>query len=374
MSRFLSAITLFIMSTLCSQAGQYRLYIGTYTNEAGSAGIYTLTLDSDTGRLSEPILAAAALNPTFLCLHPTLGVLYATGEIDGAYGGFKSYRIDPTSGLLTASGERPVSARNAACHVAVSPDGKYLAGANYNAAWVATMPLDPDGTIGPVASLITQEGTLGPRKARQDKAHAHSTQFSPDGHTLFACDLGLDSIITYKIEAATGVLTPSTVIRSASGAGPRHSRPSADGRLLYVLNELSGSLDVFTLTGQEAPALLESHPCLAPDFAGENSSAEVAIHPSGRFLYASNRGPDTVTVFQVNPTTGRLTLVGRVPSGGRHPRHFGLSPDGNWMVCANRDTNSLVLFRIDPATGLPSPTGTSVRVPQAVCVVFKTLR
>jgi len=365
------------MLTLNGLAQQYRIYIGTYTSEKGSAGIYTLSFDSASGTLGIPYLAARTRNPTFLAAHPKKPMLYASAEIEGLeggqqVGGFKTFLCEDASGALTLLGSCSVAAHNAACHVAVSPDGRFAAGTNYGAAWVASMPVLPDGSLGSPASVITQEGEPGPRKSRQNKAYAHSAQFSIDGRFLFVCDLGLDTIFSYRVDPASGALTLASRAHSASGAGPRHSRPSADGRFLYVLNELSGSLDVFSIDGEGGLLLVEGHPLLSADFQGENTSAEVAIHPSGQFLYASNRGPDTISTFRIHPQTGRLSFIGQVLSGGRHPRHFSVSPDGHWLLCANRDTDSLNLFSIDPATGLPSPSGKSVSVPSAVCVLFCT--
>jgi len=185
------------------------------------------------------------------------------------------------------------------------------------------------------------------------------------------CDLGLDQIVRYRLDAATGGLTPAGSTATTPGAGPRHAKFSDDGRFLHVINELDATIAVHAVepaTG--ALTLLQRVPTLPADFTGPNTTAEIRLHPNGRFVYGSNRGHDSLAVFAREPATGRLTPVELVPSGGGHPRNFALSPDGAWLVCANRDSDNLVVFRVDAATGRLTPTGQGATVPQAVCVLF----
>jgi 6-phosphogluconolactonase len=218
-------------------------------------------------------------------------------------------------------------------------------------------------------SVQLLSGKLGPNQARQDKPHPHSVTFSPDGHFAYVCDLGLDKIFCYRLDASA--LVPAGEFATAPGAGPRHSKFSADGKFFYVLNELDGTIATYACdpaTG--ALTAKQAVPTLPEGFTGNNTCAEIRLHPNGRFVYGSNRGHDSIAVFARNPADGTLKRIEIVPSGGGHPRNFALSLDGAWLVCANRDSNNLVVFKVDPVTGRLTATGHTAKVPQAVCVLF----
>jgi len=366
---------LFLMTLTSVFASSQRVYIGTYTRSGSSAGIYRLELDTATGALSTPQVAAELRDPTFLDLSPDGSILYAGTDYgvgpDGRnVGGVNAYRVQADGGLKLLCAQ-PIASPGSPCHVTASPDGKLLVAVQYNAAWVASLPVGSDGAPKEFASLTTHEGQTGPQKDRQDKPHAHSAVFSVDGQHVYVCDLGLDRIKVYHPDPSTGDLLPVGEGRSAPGSGPRHSRPSADGRFLYVLNELVGSVDVFALSdGGAKLELIQTISSLPESFKGSNTSAEIRLHPNGRFVYASNRGADLISVFARDPQSGRLSVVEQVSSGGGHPRNFTLSPDGAWLLCANRDSDNVVSFRVDPQTGRLSATGQVAKVPQAVCVLF----
>jgi 6-phosphogluconolactonase len=366
---------LFLMSLSSVLASSQRVYIGTYTRSGTSAGIYSLELDTGNGTLTTPRVAAELRDPTFLDLSPDGTVLhagtdYGAGPDGRSVGGVNSYRVQDDGSLRLISAQ-PIAAPGSPCHVTSSPDGKLVVAVQYNAAWVASLPVAGDGGLKEFASLTTHEGPLGPQKDRQDKPHAHSAVFAADGRHVYVCDLGMDRIKVYAPDVATGDLVPAGEGRSAPGAGPRHSRPSADGRFLYVLNELASSVDVFALSeGGTKLECIQTLSSLPADFKGGNTCAEIRIHPNGRFVYASNRGADLLTVFARDPQSGRLTLVQHLSSGGAHPRNFTLSPDGAWLLCANRDSDNVVVFHVDPQTGRLSPNGQVAKVPQAVCVLF----
>jgi 6-phosphogluconolactonase len=371
----LSTILLLLTHTTSMSAASQLLVIGTYTPKDGpSRGIYTVRLDTDTGALSAPVLAAETPNPTFLALHANGEVVYAvteSGLVDGKPGGsVAAYRLDRAAGKLTALNVQSTGGASA-CHVTPDATGRMVVTVAYSGRQIVAQSLGTDGRVGATRSSITSAGPLGPNSARQDQAHPHSTTFSPDNRFAYVCDLGRDKILCFRTDPAAATLTPAGEFASAPGAGPRHSKFSPDGRFFYVLNELNGTIATYACdpaTGALTPKQVVA--TLPEGFTGLNTCAEIRLHPSGRFVYASNRGHDSIAVFARNPAAGTLTRIEIVPSSGGHPRNFALSPDGAWLVCANRDSSNLVVFKVDPATGRLTATGHTAIVPLAVCVVF----
>lgn len=351
------------------------IFLGTDTPAGGdSRGIYAVRLDPVTGVLSHPVLVAETPNPTFLAWHPDGHTLYALGEsgtINGKPGGaLTAFRYDAGTGTLTPLATEPTGGISLA-HVGIDVTGRTAAVISYHGSQVASFPLAAGGKPGARASLITHTGQLGPNPKRQDKPHPHSVTFSPDNRFVYVCDLGLDRIFHYRLDAAPATLTPTGETATQPGAGPRHSKFSPDGKFLYVINELDSTVATYateTATGALRP--LQSLSTLPAGFTGENICAEIRLSPDGRFAYGSNRGHDSLAVFARDAATGTLGLIEIVASGGKHPRNFNLSPDGRWLVCANRDSNNVVVFKVEPTSGRLTPTGQPTRVPQAVCVVF----
>lgn len=351
------------------------IFIGTYTPKDGaSRGIYAVNLDPATGAFGSVELAAATPNPTFLAWHPSHRALYAlgVGSDDAAQstGGAAAFAYDAATQKLS-----PLNARGAGsslmAHVAVDATGRLLVTASYHGGFLATFPIGDDLKLGARTGLLPTTGTLGPNHVRQDKPHPHSVTFSPDNRFAYVCDLALDRVFAYAVDSARATLTPAGEFATAPGAGPRHSKISADGRFLYAIGELGSTVTVFTRNAASgALGQLQSISTLPADFKGENICAEIRIHPNGRFVYGSNRGHDSLAVFARDPERGTLSLVQILPCGGKHPRNFNLSPDGRWLVCANRDSDNLVSFAVDAATGRLTPTGHVATVPQAVCVLF----
>lgn len=364
-------ILLILMTMSSSHAKEQVLYIGTYTPKSSdSRGIYALRLNTDTGALTEPTLAAETPNPTFLELHPRLPVLYAVSESrngDKTEGAVRAFAIE-------AEKLQPLNLESTGgdglCHVNIDGSGRVVVGVSYGGGEVASFPVRDDGTLGPRASVLKTTGKTGPNTQRQEKPHPHSATFSPDNRFVYVCDLGLDLVFCYAVEAANGSLKPAGQFATEPGAGPRHSKFSADGNFFYVINELGNTVSMFTVD-QNSGALQRVESVPSMNAAAANSiTAEIRVHPSGKFTYGSNRGHDSIAAFQREESTGRLRLIETVSSGGKHPRNFALSPDGRWLVCANRDSDNLVVFRIDPETGRLTATGHTARVPQAVCVLF----
>lgn len=367
-----------LLATTAMSAASQLILIGTYTPKDGaSRGIYAVRLDPVTGALSEPVVAAETPNPTFLVLHPNGRVLYTLGEgpaPDGqTTGGVAAFSYDAVSGKLTPLNTRGTGG-GSTTHLVVDFTGRMLVTVSYSASDVASFPLGADGCLGPVASFILHAGPLGPNKSRQEKPHPHSVTLSPDNRFTFVADLGLDRVLAYRLDSAAATLTPNdpAFIITQPGSGPRHTKFSRDGRFFYILGEIDGSVTVCAYDAMRGTGTPIQHISTLPagfQVTDPDRAAEIRVHPTGRFVYASNRGHDSLAVFAVQ-TDGTLTLVEIVPSGGVSPRNFALSPDGGWLVCANQNSNNLVSFRVDPASGRLTPTGHSVTVPQGVCVLF----
>lgn len=355
-------------------AAEYLVYIGTYTR-GESKGIYVWRFDTASARLTDLGLAAEAANPSFLAVHPNGRYLYAVSEI-AEFGGRKSgavnaYAIDRSTGKLRLLNQ--VSSHGAGpCYVAVDASGRSVLVANYGSGSVAALPVEADGRLREASAFIEHTGSsVNPR--RQREPHAHSIQPSPDNRFVLAADLGADKLFVYRFDAAKGSLEPHNPAFAAlaPGSGPRHFAFHPSGRFVYVINELASTITAFRWDARSG-RLEELHtvPTLPEGFAGENTTAEVRVHPNGRFLYGSNRGHDSIAVFAVDPKTGLLSARGQVPSGGKTPRNFNLDPSGRYLFAANQNSNNVVLFRVDPKTGQPAPAGRELKVPTPVCVRF----
>jgi 6-phosphogluconolactonase len=359
-------LLLFLLMTLPASAGQL-LFIGTYTRTT-SKGIYAVRLDPATGALSAPVLAAETANPSFIAFTPDQKTLYAVSESNAMAAAFGT---DLARGTLTPLQPPQSSGGAAPCHLVVDPTQRALLVANYHTGIVAAIPLQPDGTLGPPHAIQHTGHSVDPK--RQTEPHVHSVTLSPDARFAMVCDLGLDRIFTYRLDAAKAVLSPGEppFVTTAPGSGPRHFVFGADGRHAYVITEMGSTIigfDYDPTTG--ALTTRQTVTTLPADFKGESSGAEIRLHPNGKFLYGSNRGHDSIAVFAVDAATGRLSLVEVTPCGGKNPRNFSLSPDGAWLVCANQNSNSLTVFRVDAATGRLTATGRTAEVPLPVCVLF----
>jgi 6-phosphogluconolactonase len=358
------------------------VYVGTYSTR-GSRGIYTYRFDPARGRLEDTGLATASENPSFLAPHPSGRFLYAVDEVTSFAGesgkaepggAVSAFSIDPDTGNLTFLNARG-SQGAAPCHLCVHPSGRALALANYSGGSVASFPLQSDGTLGESASFFQHEGA-SVNASRQSEPHAHSVTLDASGRFAFACDLGLDKILAYRIDASSGQLSPHDppFARLHPGAGPRHFAFHPSGRYGYAINELDSSVSAFTYDAERG-ALQELHSvsALPEGFEGESWCADIHVHPSGRFLYGSNRGHDSIAIYAIDQGTGRLSLLGHEPTQGRSPRNFAIDPSGDFLLAANQQSDSVVAFRIDPRTGLLEPTGQVVSLPAPVCVRFLPL-
>jgi 6-phosphogluconolactonase len=363
-----------LFAAIPAPAAERIALLGTYTGD--SRGIYTVRLNTETGELSVPELAAEISNPEFLALHPNGRVVYTvtrvTGEDGKVLGAVASFALDPVTGKLTLLNVQSTG-QGQLCHIAVDATGRMVIVASYGGGYVASFPLEADGRVGPLASLLPHSGPLGPKTDRQNAPHVHSVTISPDNRCAFVADLGLDRVLAYRLEPETGRVTPHdpAFATVAPGAGPRHTKFSPDGKSFYILNELNGTVTACRYdAARGALDPFQTLSTLPEGYTGRQSASEIRMHPSSRFVYSANRVHNSLAVFARNTDTGVLTLVENVPTGGDQPRNFNLTPDGAWLVCANQATDNLIVFKVDAATGRLAPTGRTTKLPKTVCVLF----
>jgi 6-phosphogluconolactonase len=353
-------------------ASSHLIYLGTYTRTGDSKGIYSVRLDGETGALTSPELVAEAIDPAWITFSPDKKILYAIHASPAQAVGFKvdpiTAKLSPLPAVISSSGTNAVSPPS---HLAVDASGRVLLAANYRDGFVASIPIQPNGTPA-TANIIKHEGK-GTHPTRQEKPHVHSVTLSPDNRFVIVADLGLDRIYSYALDQSAAQLTASNppFVATATGAGPRHFKFGNDGRHGYAINELNNTVTVYgydAVRGALTPGQTLS--TLPSDFKGQNSTAEVRVHPNGKFLYGSNRGHDSIAVYSIHPVNGELALIEIAKSGGKTPRNFALSSDGKWLVCGHQDTPLLTVFRVDASTGRLTNTGHTANVPACVCVLF----
>jgi len=354
----------------------FLLFIGTYTQQ-DSQGIYVSRFNAEHGTLEVSRLAFECDNPTFLALHPTKPYLYAIGKFPK--GMVSAFHYDHQTGRLELLNEQEIPGHGP-CHLTVchSDTGDAVVVANYGSGCLASFPISSDGKIGAVASHITHTGS-GPNTARQEAPHVHGVYYNvySGGSTIAVVDLGIDTVVYYAIDLATAQLSQSADCADlclAPGAGPRHLAVSKDQRLTYVVNELDSTVSVFdrqtpgdairSVAVQSVSTLTEGKDAAKLN----NSTAEIALHQSEKFLYASNRGDDSIAVFAVED--GKLTLIQTMPSGGKTPRFFCLDPTGKFLLACNQDSGNVCVFAVDQTTGKLTPTEQSIKVPLPTCLVF----
>jgi 6-phosphogluconolactonase len=349
---------------------RYLVYFGSYTGEK-SKGIYVSRFDAAHGKLEPPILAAEIVNPSFLAPHPNGRFLYAVSE--EREGSVSAFSIDPATGKLTLLNK--VSSRGRGpCYARVDKTGKTVLIANYSSGSFAVLPIDADGRLRE-ASAVIQDSGAGSNPSRQEGPHAHSLNPSPDNRFAIGADLGLDKLFIFKFDAGSGSLVANEPPPFASwqlkpGDGPRHFAFHPKGRFAYVTNELSSTVVAFSFAEKIGELrALQTVSTLPADFKGENSTADVQVHPSGKFLYDSNRGADSIAVFKIS-RKGILNKVDDTPTQGKVPRGFGIDPTGSFLIAANQKSDTVVVFRIDKSTGRLTPTGQTVEIGSPVCVKF----
>jgi 6-phosphogluconolactonase len=363
----------------------YLVLVGTYTNKTQSKGIYAFSYDAETGKLTPKGVAAETPDPSFVAIQPSGQYAYAVNET-GEQSTVSAFRLDGQSGKLTLLNQLPALGRDP-CYITFDRTGKFVLVANYTSGTVAVFPILADGKLGAHTALLADAGTLGPNKERQEGPHAHWMAVSANNRSVYVADLGLDRVLVYKFDPAQGTLTRAEANSSATGAasakptdlfpvilspgtGPRHAAFSHDGNFMYVLGEMSSTVTVFAGDGRQTYRPQQTISTLPAGFSGRNDSAEIALHPNGKWLYASNRGSDTIAVFAVDPGKGTLRLLETVPTGGQEPRHFAIDPAGHYLLAENQYSNAIVTFRIDAQSGRLTATGDVADVPSPVCLAF----
>lgn len=375
--RFLN-MTWLLLAIACvphEQAPQsLRLYVGTYT-DAGSEGIYTYRLDLATGALTHEITTAGITSPAFLAFSPGKKFLYAVnemGEFQGkSSGAVSAFSVNQETGALTLLNQQPSQGAHP-CHISVDATGKWVLAANYTGGNVIMFPVQADGSLGEASDMIKHEGS-GPNAARQKGPHAHSINLDPGNQFVYAADLGIDKIMIYRLDKENGKLAENSIssARVAPGAGPRHLTFHPNGKFVYVINELNASITAFAFNSENGGlSEIETVSTLPDDWTGNRQCADIHIHPSGRFLYGSNRGHDSIVIYRINQNTGKLTHVGYQTEKVVWPRNFAIEPSGTYLLVANKDANNVVTFKIDQETGELQDTGYSVEVSKPVCIVF----
>lgn len=348
------------------------LYVGTYTR-GKSEGIYVYRMNPVNGELKK-VSTAKAVNPSFLTIEPRRRFLYAIGEVNefgGKPGGaVMAFAIDQRTGALRQLNQQS-SVGAGPCYVSVDAARKFALVANYGGGSVATLPIKADGSLGEASDFVQHTG-VGATK-RQDKPHAHCIVLDATGHRAFVADLGLDKVMINSFDAKTGKLTPSAQPFAATkpGAGPRHFTFHPRGQFAYVINELDSTLTAFSYdkargTLQE----LQTISTLPADFKGDNYCADVHVHPSGKFIYGSNRGHDSIVAFAIDERTGKLSDIAHESTQGKWPRNFAVDPSGKYLLVANQNSDSVVTFEIDQQNGRLKSTGQVTEIPMPVCLKF----
>src|SRR5260221_61189 len=378
--RYFGLLLALIFSTLFAAApashGKYLFYVGTYTEDGSkSKGIYAYRYDAKTSEITPLGLAAETTNPSFVAPHPNGRFLYAVNEVPNYKGpnsgGVSAFSIDHTTGKLTFLNEVPSRGADP-CYIIVDRTGKYVLVANYTGGSIAVFPVLADGKLGEASAFVQHTGK-GTNPTRQEGPHAHSIDLSPDNRFAMVDDLGLDELLVYKFDAAKGSLAASDppFAKLDAGAGPRHFALRPDGKFAYVVTEMGHTVTAFSIDAAGGKLQsLQTVTTLPKDFQGRNDDAEIQVHPSGKFLYASNRGEDTIAIYAIDGSKGTLTQVGSVPTGGKEPRSFEIDPTGTLLFAENQKSDSIVVFKIDTKTGSLTPTGTVLEEASPVCVKF----
>ena len=369
---FLSSLTQFAVA---QSTGRYIGYIGTYTEGTNSKGIYAFRYDAASGQVTMIGLAAETTNPSFVAVHPNGRFLYAVNELKNYKGpnsgGVSAFAVDRATGKLTFLNELPSLGADP-CYIIVDKEGKHVLVANYTGGSVAVFPIKDDGSLGEASAFVQHTGH-GTNPQRQEGPHAHSIDLSPGERFAYVDDLGLDETLIYKYDSAKGTLTPNDppFAKLDPNTGPRHFALRPDGRFAYVVGEMGHTVTVFANDLKKGSLeKLQTISTLPADFSGRNDDAEIEVHPSGKFLYASNRGHESIAVYAIDPAKGTLTLVEITPTGGNEPRSFEIDPTGKLLFAENQKSDDIEVFKIDQKTGKLTATGQKLDVASPICVKF----
>ena len=365
--------------------GSRFLYIGTYTAPnlapggtvpSTAQGVYAFRMDGESGRLTQIQVVTGIENPSWVTTDAQGRYLYATSEVDTWQGqtdsgGITAFSIDPSTGMLTQINQQPTMGAIPA-HSTIDPSGKFVLVANYTGANFVVLPIQENGGLGPAVQVVPLTGN-GPDPDRQTAPFAHQIQFDPAGKYVVGNDLGTDHVWVYTFDASQGKLTPNSVpsVQVASGSGPRHSAFHPSARFFYIISEMGSSITAYRYDATHGTAIWRQTVSTLPaDYAGTSTCAELVMHPTGRFIYGSNRGHDTVVGFRIDQTTGMLSPIDWFSTQGQIPRGFTIDPSGNLLLAGNQNSDTVVPFKIDSSSGSLTPTNAVTSTPVPVSFAF----
>ena len=343
-------------------------FVGTYTR-LGSEGVYTLRLNGETGELTQVSVAGGLENPSFVALDPSGDHLYAVSETNAfnGSGGITAFNVNKSTGELTQINQQSTGGPGP-CHLMVDSTDSMVIVTNYSGGSVSSHPINADGSVGEHTTFIQHEGS-SINKHRQEKAHAHSVNIDKANRFAFVCDLGKDQVLTYAMDVENAKLSLSSTVDEVAGEGPRHFTFHPTNQQVYVLNELGCSITLYNLGDDGKLSPLETVPTLPENWDGENTTADIHTSPDGEFIYASNRGHDSLVIYSIDKSTGKMTFVGHESTQGKTPRNFAITPDGKFLVAENQDSDTIVSFKREK-DGTLTPTGSVISVPAPVCLQF----
>jgi 6-phosphogluconolactonase len=367
---------LLISLMLKMNAAPILVFVGAYAGKPDE-GISVYTMCDQSGKLTQTTVLGGQKNPSFVEVHPSGEFLYAVNEIGNfegeKQGAVSAYSVDPKTGNLTLINQQPTKGASP-CHISISKDGKSALIANYTGGSVASYRIGDDGKLSPPVSFHQHEGS-SVNPGRQKGPHGHAINLDPSNQYAFASDLGLDKILIYKFDAKTSQLKKHGFATVAPGAGPRHFAISSKGKFAYSLNELHSTITSFAFDSKKGTlSPFQTISTLPTGYKGGNSTAEIKIHPNGKYLYSSNRGHDSIAVFKIHEKLGTLTPIQEQKTGGKTPRNFNITPNGKFLVAANQGSNDITVLKLDPQTGLLTPTSHRVETPRPVCIRFLELK
>ena len=378
LATFVLLITLGRIEAKPAAAKSYLVYVGTYTTKTASKGIYAFRYDASSGKLTPIGVAAGTQDPSWVAVHPNGKFLYAVNEA-GKNSMVSAFSLEASNGRLTLLNQLPALGEDP-CYISFDRTGKYVLVANYTSGNVVVFPIAADGKLGAATANVRDEGQLGPNKERQEGPHAHWIEASVGDRYAYVSDLGLDKVLIYKFDRTSGKLATLGAEQQEAfsatlppGSGPRHVAFSQSGNFMYVLSELQSTVTVFANDAQEKYRPVQTISALPKDFSGRNDAAEITMHPSGKFLYTSNRGHESIALFHIDSSTGKLASAGDFSVQGKEPRHFAIDPSGDFLLAEDQLSDKIVTLRIDQKTGALTPTGDSVEVPSPVCLAFLPL-
>ena len=362
-------LTVSMIYVFGQNTSKQNFYVGTFTSE-GAKGIYLCEFNSENGEIVKKQIFQGIDNPNFLKASSNKKYLYvvnrAPKEVESTGGYISAYEIGK-NGILKFLNKQ-LSQGADPCHVDVSKDGKFVAVANYGGGTTALFPVEDNGSLLPAGSVIVNEGS-SIDKSRQTKPHAHSIKFSPFENKIYSADLGTDQLNIFELEGDKLVQNGQKFVKLQPGAGPRHFDFHPDGNFIYVISELNSTITTLKKT-KENWDIEQVISTLPTDFKGASYCADIHISADGKYLYGSNRGHNSIAVFEINSETKKLKLLGLVPVAGDWPRNFTLTPNGDFMLVANQKSGNITVFKINKTTGIPVFTGSQIEIPAPVCIEF----